>query len=95
MLTAQKNFTFRMSGMLYVLYVCCMLVSLVVESKKLVGYRISSDLNTKSSTTAIIAWALKWMLIIQRPKALGGSEADLLNVLRCQVLSVLQFARKP
>ena len=32
------------------------------------------------------------MWIIRRLKALGASEADLLNVLRCQVLSVLQFA---
>ena len=32
------------------------------------------------------------MWIIRRLKSLGASEADLLKVLRCQVLSVLQFA---
>ena len=32
------------------------------------------------------------MWIIRRLKALGASEADLISVLKCQVLSVLQFA---
>ena len=32
------------------------------------------------------------MWVIQRIKSLGACEANLLNVLRCQVLSVLQFA---
>ena len=32
------------------------------------------------------------MWIIRRLKALGASETDLISVLRCQVLSVLQFA---
>ena len=64
----------------------------VVESMKLVGYQISSDLSTRANTKYIVGRAWKRMWIIRRLKALGAGEADLLNVLRCQVLSVLQFA---
>ena len=64
----------------------------VVESMKLVGYQISSDLSTKANTKYIVGRAWKRMWVIRRLKALGACEADLLNVLRCQVLSVLQFA---
>ena len=64
----------------------------VVESMKLVGYQICSDLSTSTNTKYIVGRAWKRMWIIRRLKALGASEADLLNVLRCQVLSVLQFA---
>ena len=64
----------------------------VVESMKLVGYQICSDLSTKKNTKYIVGRAWKRMWIIRRLKALGAGEADLLNVLRCQVLSVLQFA---
>ena len=64
----------------------------VVENMKLVGYQVSSDLSTKANTKYIVSRAWKRMWIIRRLKALGACEADLLNVLRCQVLSVLQFA---
>ena len=64
----------------------------VVESMKLVGYQISSDLTTKANTKYIVGRAWKRMWIIRRLKSLGACEADLLNVLRCQVLRVLQFA---
>ena len=59
---------------------------------KLVGYQISSDLGTKANTKYIVSQAWKRMQVIRRLKALGACEADLLSVLRCQVLSVLQFA---
>jgi hypothetical protein len=64
----------------------------VVESMKLVGYQISSDLSTKANTKYIVSRAWKRMWVIRRLKALGACETDLLSVLRCQVLSVLQFA---
>ena len=64
----------------------------VVEGMKLVGYHIRSDLSTKSNTQYIVGRAWKRMWIIRRLISLGASEADLLKVLRCQVLSVLQFA---
>ena len=64
----------------------------VVESMKLVGYQIRSDLSTKSNTKYIVGRAWKRMWIIRRLKTLGASEVDLLRVLRYQVLSVLQFA---
>ena len=64
----------------------------VVEQMKLVGYQIRSDLSTKSNTKYIVGRAWKRMWIIRRLIALGASVPDLLNVLRCQVLSVLQFA---
>ena len=64
----------------------------VVEEMKLVGYNIRSDLRTKSNTTYIVGRAWKRMWIIRRLKSLGASVTDLLSVLRCQVLSVLQFA---
>ena len=59
---------------------------------KLVGYQITSDLNTKANTKYIVGRAWKRMWIIRRLVALGASVPDLLSVLRCQVLSVLQFA---
>ena len=64
----------------------------IVEGMKLVGYQIRSDLSTKANTKYIVGRAWKRMWIIRRLKSLGASEADLLSVLRCQVLSVLQFA---
>ena len=64
----------------------------VVEGMKLVGYQIRSDLSTNSNTKYIVGRAWKRMWIIRRLVSLGASEADLLKVLRCQVLSVLQFA---
>ena len=64
----------------------------VVEEMKLVGYQMRSDLSTKSNTKYIVGRAWKRMWIIRRLIALGASVPDLLKVLRCQVLSVLQFA---
>ena len=64
----------------------------VVQEMKLVGYQIRSDLSTKSNTKYIVGRAWKRMWIIRRLVALGASVPDLLSVLRCQVLSVLQFA---
>ena len=64
----------------------------VVEGMKLVGYQISSDLTTQANTKYIVGRAWKRMWIIRRLKALGASETDQISVLRCQVLSVLQFA---
>ena len=64
----------------------------VVQDMKLVGYQITSDLNTKANTKYIVGRAWKRMWIIRRLVALGASVPDLLSVLRCQVLSVLQFA---
>ena len=64
----------------------------VVEEMKLVGYKLRSDLSTKSNTEYIVSRAWKRMWIIRRLKAAGANESELLEVLRCQVLSVLQFA---
>jgi hypothetical protein len=64
----------------------------VVQEMKLVGYQIRSDLSTKSNTKYIVGRAWKRMWIIRRLEALGASVPDLINVHRCQVLSVLQFA---
>jgi hypothetical protein len=64
----------------------------VVQDMKLVGYQIRSDLSTQSNTKYIVGRAWKRMWIIRRLVALGASVHDLLSVLRCQVLSVLQFA---
>ena len=64
----------------------------VVEDIKLVGYQLRSDLRTISNTQYIIKRAWKRMWVVRRLKALGASEQELLNVLRAQVLSVLQFA---
>ena len=64
----------------------------VVQEMKLVGYQIRSDLSTKSNTKYIVGRAWKRMWIVRRLIALGASVPDLLKVLRCQVLSVLQFA---
>lgn len=64
----------------------------VVEEMKLVGYQLRSDLSTKSNTKYIVGRAWKRMWIVRRLIALGASVPDLLSVLRCQVLSVLQFA---
>ena len=59
---------------------------------KLVGYQLRSDFSTKSNTDYIVSRAWKRMWIIRRLKAAGATEQELLEVLRCQVLSVLQFA---
>ena len=59
---------------------------------KLVGYQLRSDLRAKSNTKYIVGRAWKRMWIVRRLIALGASVPDLLSVLRCQVLSVLQFA---
>ena len=64
----------------------------VVEEMKLVGYKFRSDLSTKSNTKYMVGRAWKRMWIIRRLKAQGASEKEMLEVLRCQVLSVLQFA---
>ena len=64
----------------------------VVNELKLVGYQLLSDLRTVSNTRYIVKRAWKRMWVIRRLKALGASEKELLNVLRAQVLSVLQFA---
>ena len=59
---------------------------------KLVGYQIRLDLSTKSNTKFIVGQTWKRVWIIRRLISLGASEADLLKVLSCQVLSVLQCA---
>ena len=64
----------------------------IVKEMKLVGYQIRSHLSTKSNTKFIVGQAWKRVSIIRRLISLGASEADLLKVLSCQVLSVLQFA---
>ena len=64
----------------------------VVNELKLVGYQLRSDLSTKSNSRYIVKRAWQRMWVIRRLKALGASEKELLNVLRAQVLSVLQFA---
>ena len=64
----------------------------VVEELKLVGYQLRSDLSTKSNTDYIVRRAWKRMWILRRLKAFGATEKEMLEVLRCQVLSVLQFA---
>ena len=58
----------------------------VVENMKLVGYQVCWDLSTKAKTKYIVSQAWERIWIIQQLKALGACEADLLNVLRCQVL---------
>ena len=64
----------------------------VVEQMKLVGYQLRTDLKTISNTNYIVKRARKRMWVVRRLKMLGAGEQDLLNVLRAQVLSVLQFA---
>jgi hypothetical protein len=64
----------------------------VVEEMRLVGYQLRSDLRTVSNTEYIVKRAWKRMWVIRRLKSLGASEQELLNVLRAQVISVLQFA---
>ena len=64
----------------------------VVNELKLIGYQLRSDISTVSNTRYILKQAWKRMLVLRRLKALGASEKELLNVLRAQVLSVLQFA---
>ena len=64
----------------------------VVDEMKLVGYQLRSDLSTVSNTKYIVKRAWKRMWVVRRLKALGANEKELLNVLRAQVLSVLQFA---
>ena len=64
----------------------------VVEEMRLVGYQLRSDLRTISNTEYIVQRAWKRMWVIRRLKALGASEQELLNVLRAQVISILQFA---
>ena len=64
----------------------------VVEEMKLVGYQLRTDLKTISNTNYIVRRAWKRMWVVRRLKSMGASEADLLKVLRAQVLSVLQFA---
>ena len=64
----------------------------VVEEIRLVGFKLWSDLRTTSNTNYIVKRAWKKMWIIRRLKALGASEADMLKVLRDQVLSHLHFA---
>ena len=64
----------------------------VVEEMKLVGYQLRTDLRTISNTNYIVRRAWKRMWVVRRLKSMGASEADLLKVLRAQVLSVLQFA---
>ena len=64
----------------------------VVEEMKLVGYKLRSDLSTSSNTKYIVTRAWKRMWVVRRLKALGAGEQEMLQVLRCQVLSVLQFA---
>ena len=64
----------------------------VVEQMKLVGYQLRTDLKTISNTNYIVKRAWKRMWVVRRLKMLGAGERDLLNVLRAQVLSVLQFA---
>ena len=64
----------------------------LVEELKLVGYQQRSDMRTISNTEYIVKRAWKRMWVVRRLKALGATEQELLNVLRAQVLSVLQFA---
>jgi hypothetical protein len=63
----------------------------VVEEMKIVGFVLRSDLKTISNTNYIIGKAYKRMWIIRRLKALGASRVRLLDVLRKQVLSVLNL----
>ena len=64
----------------------------VVEEMKPVGYKLSSDVSTKSNTQYIVTRAWNRMWVVRRLKSLGASEQELLEVLRCPVLSVLHFA---
>jgi hypothetical protein len=64
----------------------------VVEEMKLVGYMLRSDLKTKSNTRYITKRAYKRLWIIRRLKALGASQAQLVDVLQKQVLSLLHLA---
>jgi hypothetical protein len=64
----------------------------VVEEMKLVGYMLRSDMKTKSNTKYITARAYKSLWLIRRLKALGASRAQLVDVLRKQVLSLLHIA---
>ena len=64
----------------------------VVEKYKLLGYIFKSDLKTISNTEYICSKAYQRMWIVRRLKSLGCSTTDLLDVLRQQVISVLEQA---
>ena len=64
----------------------------VVDTMKLVGYKLRSDLKTITNTQYLFKKAWKKMWVVRRLKALGASDENLLRVLRTQVLSHLQFA---
>ena len=64
----------------------------VVESMKLVGYQLRSDLRTCSNTDYIVGRAYKRLWIIRRLVSMGAGTKELLNVLRANVISVLLFA---
>ena len=64
----------------------------VVDTMKLVGFQLRSDLKTSTNTQYLVKRAWKKMWVVRRLKALGATEEDMLRVLRTQVLSHLQFA---
>ena len=64
----------------------------VVEQIKLLGQIIRTDLRTIDNTKAMCSKAYQRLWMVRRLKNLGGSTGDLLDVLRQQVLSVLELA---
>ena len=64
----------------------------VVEKCKVLGQIIRSDLKTISNTEYICKKAYQRMWVIRRLKSLGCDNNDLLDVLKQQVLSVLEQA---
>jgi hypothetical protein len=64
----------------------------VVESIKVVGFILRSDLKTKSNTAYITAKAYSRMWILRRLKKMGATHKELIDFLHKQVLSVLLLA---
>ena len=64
----------------------------VVEQHKLLGHIISTDMKTISNTLYICQKAYKKMWMLRRLKELGCRVPELLDVLRQQILSILELA---
>ena len=64
----------------------------IVEQYKLLGQIIRTDLKTISNTEYICGKAFKRLWIVRRLKELGCETGDLLDVMRQQVISMLEQA---
>ena len=64
----------------------------VVESFKLLGVKITSDLKWKENTDYICQKGYTKLWVLRRLKALGATESELLDVYEKQVRSILELA---